>query len=123
MSRESPPDPELARRHGALAVLVRGLDLRTRGLSLFDHAEIAATVEDRSEVAGARDLLLRFIGYVVHGGGRLGAGAEVQVGEVRVRLESRSDGVLEIHEEDDRGRWRRGASRTVRRLAGEGRGR
>lgn len=121
MSRESRPDPELIRAHGGLAVVVRGLDLETRGLGLFGHPEIAAVVKDRRDLAGARDLLLRLVGFVVHGGGRLVPGGELQIGGAPVRLESRPDGTLELFEEDEAGEWRPGASRTVRRLeTGEG---
>lgn len=116
MSRESRPDPELVRAHGGLAVVVRGLELETRGLTLFEHPEIRATVEDPRQVAGARELLLRLVGFVVHGGGRLAPGGEVQVGGVPVRLERKGDGTLELFEEDASGRWRAGASRTVCRL-------
>jgi len=117
MSRESPIDPELARRSGRLAVVVQGLELRTRGLELFGQAEIIAMVEAPEDREGARRLLLRLIGFVVHGGGRLRSGAEIQVGPVRARLERRPDGRLELWQVDGEGRWSAGASLIVRRLA------
>ena len=117
MVRQSKPDPEVVHSLGALLLVVKGLEVRSRGLVLLDHPEIAAKVSQQSLLGGARALLLRLVAHVVHGRGRLIGGMELEIASHRLRLERRSDSELEIWELDDAGEFVNDVSRTARQLS------
>jgi hypothetical protein len=97
-----------------LSFRVDGLRVESRGLSLYDHPELAIEVSDAAELTAARTLLRLLVVLVITGRYHFSAGEVIPLEGEILRLE---EATLELWERDpETDRFHRGAPRLLASL-------